>query len=76
MQVGESSTWGSSVYMLFKDIRLEGNPKRVRVDGEEKGSEPGAPGHSDDQSTGDKEESTETEKAWSVGWEDHSRDAL
>lgn len=43
--------------MLFKNIRLEESPKGLGVDGEYKRSEHRAPGHSDDQRVGDKQES-------------------
>lgn len=64
-QAGESATWGSSMYMLFKDMSPEGHPEGVRVDGGQKRSERRALGLSEAQKTGDQEESAKTEKA---GW--------
>lgn len=67
--------WGSSMHMLFRDVRVEENSKGVRVEGEDKRSELGAFAHSDIQRMGD-EDSAKTEKVWPVVWEDHHRGAL
>lgn len=59
--------WGSSMHMLFRDVRVEENSKGVRVEREDKRSELGAFAHSDIQRMGD-EDSAKTEKVWPVVW--------
>lgn len=52
IQAVESSMWGSSMYMLFRGVRVEENSKGVRVEGEDKRSELGTFAHSDIQRMG------------------------